>query len=255
AGKLPLLRPPLRWGYERYFFRTRGDRLRIFSGIYPDFKAALRAIPAALPVGYDNGPSARRVAHDLFRIFPMDYPVMFWLGRLLPDCRLLFDWGGNIGLSYFGFRKHISYPAELTWLVSDVPAVVAEGIATAEANDSPGLSFTTTLERLPDADILLAAGAIHFIEDPLGMLTAQRALPAHLLFNKVPVYSRPTAVTLQNMGTAICPNHLFNEGEFVGKIMAMGYRMIDTWDTGLNCEVPFYPEHRVPAYKGYYFSR
>jgi len=254
AARVPLLRAPLQLAYERYFNRVRGQ-VRLFSGIYPDFKSALRAIPSDRLVGYDNAPSSRRVAHDLFHVFPMDYPILFWLNRLLPDSRLLFDWGGNIGLSYFAFRKHLRYPASMTWLVSDVPAVVAEGVDTAKKYSSPGLCFTTSLERLGEADILLAAGVLHFIESPFEILRAQKALPPYILFNKLPVYAQPSAVTLQNMGTALIPNHLFNETELVANLNDLGYRMVDEWNTDLACHIPFFPEHSIAAYKGYFFSK
>jgi putative methyltransferase (TIGR04325 family) len=254
AAQVPLLRGPLQMAYGHYFNTLRG-RIRLFSGIYPDFRTAAHAIPPERLVGYDNAPSARRLAHDLFRIFSMDYPILFWLSRLLLDCHLLFDWGGNIGLSYFAFRRHLQYPPGLTWLINDVPAVVEEGLATAKKFDSPGLCFTTSMVRLGEADLLLAAGALHFMEAPFDMLRAQKTLPRHVLLNKVPVYSLPAAVTLQNMGTALVPNHLFNETEFVGNFTALGYRMIDEWETDLTCHIPFHPQHSIHAYKGYYFSK
>lgn len=254
AAAIPLLRGPLEMAYGRYFNRLSGH-LRLFSGIYPDFKSALRSVPRDRLVGFDNEPSARRVADDLFRVFSMDYPIIFWLSRLLPDSRLLFDWGGNIGISYFAFRRHLSYPAGLTWLVNDVPAVVKEGLETAQKFASPELRFTSSMSQLSEADILLAAGTLQFIEAPFEVLRAQPALPRHILLNKVPVYSLPAAVTLQNMGTALVPNHLFNEAEFVGNFAELGYGVIDEWETGLSCHVPFHSEHSVQAYKGYYLSR
>lgn len=255
AARVPLLRGPLQSAYDRYFTRVTGPHVRLFSGIYPDFKAAMRAIPATRLVGYDNVPSASRQSHDMFRIYTMDYPILFWLERLLADCRLLFDWGGNTGISYFSFRRLLRYPHDLTWLVNDVPAVVKEGLAQMQLHPSEGLKFTTTLECLSRADILLAAGTLHFIEDPFEMLRRQPALPPHVLLNKVPVYSQPAAVTLQNMGTALLPNHLFNETDFVNQFVALGYRQIDAWETELACHIPFYPQHSIRGYKGYYFAR
>jgi putative methyltransferase (TIGR04325 family) len=254
AARIPLLRAPLQVAYERYFNRLQGP-VRLFSGVYRDFATARRAIPAGRLVGYDNPDSARRVAGDLFRVYPMDYPILFWLHRLLPDQELLFDWGGNIGLSYYSYRNHLRYPPGLTWLVSDLPAVVAEGLATLSRHPAPGLAFTTSLERMSDAGILLAAGTLQFVEQPFDLLRAQRRLPNHILLNKVPAYSLASAVTLQNMGTALLPNHLFNESEFVEVFRSMGYALADQWDTELGCHIPFHPEHSIRAYKGYYFAR
>jgi putative methyltransferase (TIGR04325 family) len=254
AARIPLLRAPLQMAYKHYFNRIHGS-VRLFSGVYPDFKTAQRAIPADRLVGYDNPAGSRRNAHDLFRVFPMDYPILFWLSRLLPNCSLLFDWGGNIGISYFAFRKHLRYPPQLTWLVSDLPAVVAAGVATAADLNAPGLCFTTSLERLCEADILLAAGMLHFVEAPYDALRAQKELPRQVLLNKVPVYSLKSAVTLQNMGTALLPNHLFNEAEFTGVFKSLGYQLVDEWETQLGCHIPFHPEHSIHAYKGYYFAK
>ena len=254
AGKVPLFRAPLRRAYERYYFNRAQGQIRLFSGVYPDFAAALEAIPADRRAGHDHAATAQRFTEDLYRVFPMDYPILFWLNRLLPQCRLLFDWGGNIGISYFAFQRHLQYPPELTWLVSDVPAVVREGRERARQAQATGLQFTDSLERLCEADLLLAAGSLHFIERPFALLRAQRALPRHLLFNKVPVYERASAVTLQNLGAALVPNHLFNEAEFLGEIQRLGYRLVDRWETDLACRIPFYPEYAIDAYKGYYFT-
>ncbi len=255
AARVPLLRRPLQGAYDRYFTRVTGPHVRLFSGIYPDFRAAMQAIPATRLVGYDNVPSASRQSDDMFRIYAMDYPILFWLDRLLADCRLLFDWGGNTGVSYFSFRRLLRYPHDFTWLVNDVPAVVREGMRIMRLHAAPGLEFTTTLEGMCRADILLAAGVLHFIEDPFDLLRRQAALPAHVLLNKVPVYSLPNAVTLQNMGTALLPNHLFNETDLVNQFIALGYRQIDAWETDLACHIPFHPQHSIRGYKGYYFAR
>ena len=255
AAKVPLLRAPLRIAYERYFTRVVSARARLFSGIYADFKSAQLAIPKDRLAGFDNKLSVRRVADDVFRIYPMDYPVMFWLTRLLPDARLLFDWGGNIGISYYAFRKHLRYPPDLTWLVAELPAVVEAGIEMARTQSAPGLSFTASLERLDEADILLSAGTLQFIENPFEVLQGLKRLPRHILLNKLPVYSMPGAVTLQNMGPSLAPNHLFNKSEFIDHFAKLGYQKIDEWDTELSCHIPFFPEHSIPAYTGYYFAR
>jgi putative methyltransferase (TIGR04325 family) len=255
ASRVPLLRAPLRIAYERYFTRVVSAHARLFSGVYADFKSALLAIPPDRLAGFDNKLSVRRVADDVFRIYPMDYPVMFWLTRLLPDAPMVFDWGGNIGISYYAFRKHLRYPPELTWLVGELPSVVEEGIEMARTQSAPGLCFTTSLERLCEADILLSAGTLQFIEDPFELLRSQRSLPRHILLNKIPVYAMPGAVTLQNMGPSLAPNHLFNKTEFIGNFAKLGYQKIDEWDTELSCHIPFFPEHSIPAYTGYYFSR
>ena len=252
---LPSLRRVLETAYRHYFNGVSGHA-RLFRGVYADFASATHAIPATQLQGYDNLHSAYRLRNDRFRIWPCDYPVMFWLGQLLPQCRQLFDWGGNVGISYFAYRKYLPYPTELEWLVSDVPAVVSAGLEIADEEYAPGLRFTTMLDELCSSDVLLAAGSLHFIEDPFANLSAQRALPRHILLNKVPVYELPAAVTLQNMGTSFCPNHLFNRNDFVRGFENLGYELVDEWQSpDLSCRIPFFSKHCIPAYSGFYFRK
>jgi putative methyltransferase (TIGR04325 family) len=181
---------------------------------------------------------------------------MFWLEKLLPQCKLLFDWGGNVGISYFGYRKYLSYDRELTWLICDLPAVIELGKRISADEGGSHLQFTTSLDRICDADLLLVAGSLHLMDDPFRELQATGNLPLDVLINKVPAYDLPSAVTLHNMGSAFCPYHLFNRQEFVGKFSALGYRLVDEWRTpDLSCEIPFHSEHSIAAYSGFYFTR
>ena len=255
AARVPGVRPVMRAGYERYFGRA-GGHVRLFNGLYPDMATAAQALPRGRAIGYDNPASAYRVIDEFGTLFDDDYPVMFWLAQVLPECRLLFDWGGNVGLKYFAYRSYLTYPDGLEWTVCDVPAVVAAGREVARREGAVGLSFTTQLDVLPSADILFAAGVLHFIEDPFGTLRSLPSLPQHLLFSKVPIYDRPSAVTLQNMGTAVCLYQLFNRAEFLHEIATLGYELIDEWRSpDCACRIPFHPDHTIDAYSGFFFRK
>jgi putative methyltransferase (TIGR04325 family) len=241
--------------YARYFNRARGH-IRLFRGIYPDFATAARDLPTNRPIGYDNPESAFRIFDEWLQIYAYDYPIMVWLGKLLPHASVVFDWGGNVALKYFAYRKYLSYPSNLEWRVCELPAIVEAGRGVAAREGASAVTFTTAFEDIAGADILLAAGSLHFIEDPFALLRGAATLPKHLLLAKVPTYDRPSAVTLSNMGTAICLYHLFNRAEFVAKIEALGYRLVDEWQTSDGyCRVPFYPDHAIDAYSGFYFER
>lgn len=255
AAHVPLLRQVLVAAYAHWFDQARGN-VRLFRGVFADFAAARCAIPVHACEGCDNELSVLRVAHERRRVLPLDYPVMFWLSRLLPRCHLLFDWGGSVGISYFAFRRYLDYPCGLTWLVQDLPAAVRLGRELAETEAAPGLRFTDSLAELADADLLLAAGSLHFIEAPFAELRRLPHLPRHILLNKVPVYTLPAAVTLQNMGTAFCPNHLFNHDEFLQQFARLGYTMVDEWTTPeLSCRIPFEPQRSIAAYSGFYLEK
>ena len=245
----------LRSVYDHYFYTASGQ-VRLFRGIYPDFATARAAAPAGRPIGYDNEETAWRVADERHRVFDWDYPMLFWMGRLLPETGRVFDLGGNVGISYYAWRRYLTWPDGLDWLVADVPHVVAAGERLAREEPSIGLRFTTSLDELPRADLMIAAGVLQFLEDPFGSLALPRGLPRHILINKTPLTDRDDAVTLQATGASFCPYHLFNRARFLARFEARGYRLVDSWTTqGMGMRVPFHPVHDIAAFSGCYFVR
>ena len=256
AGRWPFVGPLVVAAYRRYFQAATGRRTRLFYGIFPDFAGAEAAIPAGRSSGYDNPASAERNIDEWLLVYPSDHPVVSWLAKLLPECTLLFDWGGNVGLKYFAYREYLTYPESLTWLVADVPAVAEAGRAVARREGAHNLQFTSVLDELPRADVLLASGSLHFIDDPFGKLRGLTNLPPHFILNKVPAHAATSAWTLNNMGTAMCPYRLFNRADLIRTVEALGYRLIDEWTVPENsCEIPFFPEYKIDAYSGFYFRQ
>lgn len=255
AARVPFGRSILIRRQKRRFDSTTGTA-RIFHGIYPDFASAARDIPAGRLEGHDNEASALRLADARLHVSPFDYPVMFWLQQLLPGCRLLFDFGGGVGISYFGYRKYLQYPPTMTWLVAELPAAAALGAKIASQESAESLRFTTSLDELPHADILLLAGVLQLIEKPFEMLRSVPSLPPHLLINKIPLYDMPAAVTLHNTGAALCAYHLFNRAQFLSGCQSLGYQLVDEWATPeLSLKIPYFPAHRIQAYRGFYFAK
>jgi putative methyltransferase (TIGR04325 family) len=169
------------------FFESAGGHQRMFRGLYRDFTSAAAAAPPGRQVGYDGDATATRHAHERRFIFPSDYPVLFWLDRLLPGTRLLFDVGGDVGNRYLAFRKYLTYPESFTWLVNDISAVVALGRTIAEQKAAAHLAFTMDFARLGEAEILLASGVLQVLEDWNGFLHRAPRPPRHLLVNRTPV--------------------------------------------------------------------
>jgi putative methyltransferase (TIGR04325 family) len=253
---VPVLGSASSYAFRRVFNNSEDPTIRLFRGIYPDFATAIQDIPTSRLQGYDNKQSAGVLANDRLRIYPFDYPILFWLSKLITNCNLLFDWGGHVGISYFGYRPYLEYPSALTWLVCDVGAVTELGKQIALQENTSQLRFTTSLDEIADADVLLASGSLHFIENPLAAFRSARALPPHILINRVPAYDLPSSVTVQNMGSALCPYHLFNRKDFVRCFEELGYRKVDEWEApDQTCHIPFFPEYAIPAYTGFYFSR
>jgi putative methyltransferase (TIGR04325 family) len=255
AGSLPLVRVLAMMAYERHFARRSGGE-RLFRGIYANFARAAASAPKHSLFGHDHPAYASGVFHSPGRPLPSDYPVIFWLSRILHPTARLFDWGGNIGISYYAYRPYLDIPDSVEWIVNDVPSVVELGQKLKPARDGSGVSFTTSLTPLVSCDIMLAAGSLQVIEDPFAPLRTLARLPRHLLINKTPVYDRPSAVTLLNNGTSFCPYRLFERAGLIRTLEEIGYSLRDEWRVAeLSCHIPFYPEFAVSDYSGYYFVR
>jgi len=163
---------------------------------------------------------------------------------------------GNVGTAYFALRRLLPFPADLTWLVHDVPAVAEQDRLLARDENAPGLRFTSETGELPHADILLIKGAVRFLRDPIDFMMHSRRLPRHVLIKKVRICDRDPAVALEANGVAFCPYHLLNKRQFAAAFEDQGYRCVDSWlNYDLNCFIPFYPEYTILTYSGYYFVR
>jgi putative methyltransferase (TIGR04325 family) len=238
-----------------YYIANKGGRIRSFHGIYDDFAGATAAAPKSAEIGFDNQATALLLAESRHRIFPQDYPVLFWLARYLRRNTFLFDLGGNVGISYFGFERYLNYDPSMTWLVHDVAAVVEAGEAIAERERAEALRFTTDYAEIAQADIFLAAGVLQYLADPMAPLRAARKLPKHVIINTTPVYDKESRVTLQAIGTAYCPYHLFNRAGFIKGFTDLGYSQIDAWRCpAVGCFIPSDPDYRIPELSGFCFA-
>lgn len=253
-SKLPLLTRLHGVVYERRFARS-SQWARIFRGVYGSFEEAIQAAPKSLPVGFDNRTAATFLIQDDWKVLPSDYPVMFWLSRVLPESKLLFDFGGYVGISYYSYEKYLRYSEELDWKVSDVPEVTRAGVELAARKGRGNLSFTNDFEDCDGADILLACGSLQYVETPLPWLLANVARkPKHIILNKMPLHESPTFVTLQNIGPAVCPYYIFNRGGFIQSVCNSGYELVDAWENAeFGARIPFHPERSVERFSGLYF--
>jgi len=241
--------------FDRAFART--TPVQLHRGIYRSFEEASRHSPGSLPVGYDNDAAASLYGERHFQIFPSDYPVLFWMRTVWSDVKGVFDLGGHLGIAFYAYRRVLPYAPDLRWTVLDVPAVVERGERLARERGEAQLFFTQDLAAASGVDVLLAAGSLQFIEEPLSaMLSRTSQRPRHLVINRTPISEGEPFVTLHNNGAVICPYNVFNRTQLVESLSSLGYELVDAWKNwqpGLACFVAFHPERSVPEYSGMYF--
>ncbi len=226
-----------------------------FHGVFPSFADARANLPGGAMVGYDHEEITG--IYKSQAVLEGDYPILLWLRDILPTASSVFDLGGNLGISFYAFESYVPYPEDIAWTVCDVPAVVRAGEKLAGERGERRLHFTGQFQDAADCDVLLTSGCLMYVEQPLAeMLRGLPRLPRHLLINRTAIHPSRGCVTLQNIRWMISPYHILERTEFIQDIEALGYTLIDEWlDATHSCWIPFYPEHSVPAYSGFYFKR
>ncbi|MEO6966587.1 MAG: methyltransferase, TIGR04325 family [Acidobacteriaceae bacterium] len=253
---VPLIRKWHRFEYEQHFLRI-AQWERLFSGVYPTFAAASAAIPADHNNSYDNPDSATFLGHKA-TVRSADYPVLFWLSKLLPQDPRVFDFGGYLGISYYSFDTFLNYPPNLQWTIYDVAAVVRAGEKLAQEKDARRqLSFTTLLERAQEFPIFLSLGSFQFPEETFAETFRRLSIrPTHVILTKLPLTEQETFYTLHSMGPALCPYRIANEDEFLQSAYELNYEVVHRWESPeFGCYIPFYPDHSVRAFSGMYLRQ
>ncbi len=227
-------------------------------GVYGSFEEAERSAPAVKPIGYDVADSANWYEEKFSQLELEDYPVLFWLKTAFGSgSTSLFEIGGHVGEAFYAYRRLLAYPQDLEWTVFDVPSIVAEGAVLAGKNGATGLRFVPGPDEVAHADIILAAGALQYFEDPVlvDIVRGMQPRPAHIIVNNTPLYGGASFVTLQNIGSVYCPYRIFNRDELVASIEAQGYALTDSWRKARRVHVPFHPDRCFDHYSGLYFRR
>jgi len=90
-----------------------------------------------------------------------DDPILFWLSRFPGTLSKVFDYGGHVGILYYGFSKYLRFPDAFQWTVCDVPAVTRAGRDLATKRRAGQLSFTNEPRDIEEGyGVLLASGSL-----------------------------------------------------------------------------------------------
>ena len=226
-------------------------------GVFRSFEEALAAAPQNRPLGYDHPAAAGMYRRFMERPQPNDYAVGFWLHRNLKPGSVVFDFGGHVGVKYYALQHVMPMPDGLRWIVYDVPAVLAAGRQLAEERGAGRLEFTESLERASGADVFLALGSLQYVETPLpALLSRLDVLPSTVTVSSTPMSDHPRYVTLQNIGTAVCPYLVENRRELQEGLERIGYRLVHAWtNPDKRCSVLDRPDRSVAGYTSLHFSR
>ncbi len=246
----------LRFPYarEKYFQKEFSKRSPFCKGIYKSFADAAIDAPADKLSGYDHRVISEDYRTRLDELNPDDYPVLFWFTQLLRKARVVFELGGSVGIGYYAYRRFVSFPENLQWIICELPEAVRFGQEIAFERNETRLVFTDQRQVASYVDIYATFGASQYIEEPFDrIIAALQPRPAHLLINRVPLTAGDAFITLQNNGLWFSPYKVDNRAEFVKSIEALDYELVDKWEmTRPNNFLVHFGED-APKYHSMYF--
>lgn len=237
--------------------RYLDPRHKRFQGLYASYEQAFAAASRRGLAGYDHDDVAPVSFEAMCRVEAWDYPVLFWLGRILADGGNVLDAGGHMGTKYRAFARYLEYGEAVTWTVYDLPAIVRAGRAKAMTDGLDALSFVERIADAPAPTVFLASGLLQYLDRPLGDLLGEIASPPQwLLFNKVAFHASGPAVTLERIGAAWVPYQMRERKSFIDGMQHLGYRLADSWRIAeLSHTISTHPEIGQSESRGFLFRR
>jgi putative methyltransferase (TIGR04325 family) len=239
---------------EKYFEREFSKRSPSCKGVYDTFAAAALDSPSNKLAGYDHRVISEFYKGRLDELNKSDYPVLYWLGRLLPETKYVFELGGSVGMGYYAYRRYIPFPDDVRWTICELPEAVQVGTEIALDRNDTSLSFTTERQTAEDPDLYATFGALQYIEEPFAQIISElRKKPPHILINRVPLIDGKRFITLQNNGLWFSPYKVDNRAEFIQGLEDLGYELVDKWEMNRPNSFLLALGDSVPTYNGMYF--
>ena len=189
---------------------------------------------------------------------PSDYAVLFHLNKIVNKSSetKVFDLGGCAGNLYDSYSAYLDHPERLTWVVNDLPEILAQAEQLRGDRKPPRLRFTESLKEVADCEVLLISGALHYFSEPLSeILRRQSARPERILINRTPLTEGATCATVQDANGFLMPCRLWNRLDLIEDLRSIGYEKLDEWKAPeLSLRIPLHPESSIAEYSGLYFG-
>jgi putative methyltransferase (TIGR04325 family) len=184
-----------------------------------------------------------------------DYPALFHIRPLLPNIRRVFDLGGGVGSLLYCYSSHIDIPANVTWIVCELPRTREIGERIARERSERRLVFTDRFADAEGVDLFIACGSLHYFERPLSHLIAELTeKPRHVVVNRTPLVDGPAVATVQDGDTYRLACMLYNRRDLIRSFEAIGFELVDEWrTTEYSVIIPCYPDLSASTYCGMFF--
>jgi len=252
----------LPFGHDIYLQMAK-KRLGItYRGVFDSFSEAHARATNQIATDYDviNTEKGKNLDQELptieKKVLDTDYPLLFWLARLIEASHRILDLGGSIGQSFYSFENYFPYPDNIKWVVSELPGAVEIGQKVAKQRGEERLAFVDSNHMdLEKADIFMTAGTIQYMDTTISEVLRQLSKPpVHVLIHNIPVHSSDDFWTLQNLKVCEVPYHIHSMAGIVSNLENTGYRLMDRWEQPRQIEIPYHPKNKVENYFGFYLK-
>lgn len=254
----------LPYGHDLYLQMAR-KRLGItYRGVYESFDQAQGAAESRLPSRYDviNEHKGEHLDQEIpivdQRVLDIDYPLLFWLSRLMQPDQKIWELGGSLGQSFYSFERYFPYPDDIEWVIAELPAAVQAGQQIAAQRGEHRLRFRESGDTNVGykADLFLTAGTLQYMEPGVvEVLASLDRLPTHVLIHNLPVHRTDEFWTLQYLDLCEVPYRIYSKESLVKGLESSGYELVDQWKNPRQIEIPYHPEKKVDGYCGFYFRK
>lgn len=213
---------------------------------------------ATLPwsVGYDTGGIAEQHVPIFERMHLFDYPAMHWIESFLAgeDEGCVFDVGGHLGMKRVRYGERAVFPDRLRWIVGETETLFTESSGPLRDRVPEGVEVTSGFDRLGEADVVFASGVLQYLDVDLSTLLAG-VRPVGVVINKVPLSTGKAHWTVERSAHAVVPYRVFNREDFLGRMRALGYGLVDEWQLDYGVEIPYHSEWGTTWNSGAAFRR
>ena len=247
------------------YLHFASSRLGIsYRGIYGDYHEADSAVSQAVAKEYDiinenkseNAEQEKTTLDDWFH--DIDYPLLFWLSRLVGEDTVLLELGGSVGHFFFTSDRYLNYPQKLRWTIAELPHAVKLGRQIVAERDEQRLSYINSddLTTAEPANVFMTAGTLQYMNTHVAeIITSLSVLPEHVLIHNLPVHRDKSFWTLQNLGVCELPYRIYSLSELNAAMSDLGYKQVATWTNPRSIEIPFHRGLNIDGYLGFYFQK
>lgn len=252
------------FGRDIFLVLTKSRQDISYRGCFDTFDQAEKAALRTKTSNYDviNANKAKNDTHEKQRLdhwfHDIDYPLLFWLSKLLAGNGRVLELGGSLGHFFYSIQKYITFPSGLIWTIVELPEAVKFGRAIALERQEERLFFADRKEviAVAEVDIFVTAGTLQYMEESLfEIIQACKQRPKHVLVHNLPVHRDKQFFTLQNLIACEVPYRIYSKSNILRTMDDLGYCLNAQWANPRYIEIPFHRKMEIEGYIGFYFSK